>query len=803
MGRQAERELQKLREGREKILASMMRAEAAGNSAGLPYMQMLLRKSLVPLAERIDQDLTAAHAIVNGKNVNKAGAYKKFATYLGGMDSRVVALRALQAALECLVASGAADDPQPIKRIVARQAGKAVYYEYMMQHFSDLAPPLFNSLTREYSRSMTTDEAHLIKAFRSSYQSNGYTWPLWEFGTIEHVGHYLVTQMQAVGFMEVWNQTDRKEGRANVQQYVRLDQDLRYASLDLMDQVANLPRATGPLVEPPLPWDASTNTAGGFHTKEMQRLLAYAVQGRGMRPVSDSTIEAINNLQATEWQINRKVLDIVDEASRLFDFGDVVSPIRTPKPERVETEDQEEIKAYKKAAHLWYTERAHRAAKHLRVTKAVREARELRDEDCIWFAYYGDFRGRLYARASGVSPQGTDLEKGLLRFSRGKRVPANDTAALRWWMIHGANKFGVDKVSYDDRVAWVTSHWEDIYRSATEPLDYRWWTQADCPVQFLAWCLEAKDRRDNPETWVSHLPVSLDGTCNGLQNFSALLRDSIGGKAVNLTPGAKPNDIYADVAAEATRILLAAEPHKLRDAWLAHGLNRKVTKRPTMTLPYGCTRYACAQFIVEDYLEKVQPGEFDKADYGDAGNFLSHVVWEAIGKVVIKAREAMDWLKGWAKFCVQNNIPVRWTTPNGLVVKSQYPTFKPLQIQSIAFAKSRCLLYRGDYDKLDAVKCANAVAPNFVHSMDACHLARVVNTATRMGFSVAAIHDDYGVHAADTQEFTRVIREQFVKLYEDSDMLQEMASNSGYDVPPPSRGSLVLQDVLQSPYFFG
>ena len=39
----------------------------------------------------------------------------------------------------------------------------------------------------------------------------------------------------------------------------------------------------------------------------------------------------------------------------------------------------------------------------------------------------------------------------------------------------------------------------------------------------------------------------MDGSCNGLQNFSAMLRDEVGGKAVNLIPSDKPQDVYMEV----------------------------------------------------------------------------------------------------------------------------------------------------------------------------------------------------------------------------------------------------------------
>lgn len=57
----------------------------------------------------------------------------------------------------------------------------------------------------------------------------------------------------------------------------------------------------------------------------------------------------------------------------------------------------------------------------------------------------------------------------------------------------------------------------------------------------------------NTATYVSHLPVHMDGSCNGLQHYAALGRDEAGGKAVNLLPSDKPQDVYkvgVDLAAE-------------------------------------------------------------------------------------------------------------------------------------------------------------------------------------------------------------------------------------------------------------
>lgn len=54
---------------------------------------------------------------------------------------------------------------------------------------------------------------------------------------------------------------------------------------------------------------------------------------------------------------------------------------------------------------------------------------------------------------------------------------------------------------------------------------------------------------NNPENFVSHLPIHQDGSCNGLQHYAALGRDYDGGNEVNLVPNLTPMDVYSSVAA--------------------------------------------------------------------------------------------------------------------------------------------------------------------------------------------------------------------------------------------------------------
>ena len=48
----------------------------------------------------------------------------------------------------------------------------------------------------------------------------------------------------------------------------------------------------------------------------------------------------------------------------------------------------------------------------------------------------------------------------------------------------------------------------------------------------------------DPATFVSRLPVQIDGSCNGLQHYAALGRDLDGGFSVNLLPSDRPQVRY-------------------------------------------------------------------------------------------------------------------------------------------------------------------------------------------------------------------------------------------------------------------
>lgn len=792
---QVEREQRIYREGRERLLEKLVKAEEAGKMSDLPYTNYLIRQVVTEVATTIKQDSRPPKKTKAGGA--PATAYKKFALYLGSLDPHLAALRAITAALHAVLTRGGADAPAPVWQTAAGAAGKAVYHEYLAQHFKQLNPAMFNSLMREYSRSMTSNEAHLVGAFKAKMTKEGLDFPVWAFGDLEGVGNYLITQMVRQRLFESWTRTEVRNGRAGVVKYLALSEELRDASVQIMAVCAEVVKANGALIEPPLDWDHTTNSGGGMHTPEMQRALPYAVQGNGPVMVAKSPVLTLNLLQQRQWQVNRPVLEVVQVAATLRNFGDVVAPYTVEKPEwREDFSDTDKVQ-WKAAAREWYTQKKIRKVQAMNSQRTLEEARELAQYPTIWFAYFADFRGRKYVVSKGVSPQGNDLEKGLLSLKVGK--PVESASAAKWFRIHGANKWGLDKLTLEQREQWVLDNHRMLVDMGLNPLDQREWMDCDYPVQFLAWVMEYAKWVTKPSTFLSHLALGQDGTCNGLQNFSALLRDEVGGAAVNLVPADAPRDIYKDVADFVMKMLPSMPQSLERDLWIAHAVSRKVTKRTTMTLPYGCTRYACSTFV-RDYVEEVKPPEFPLDMYGDLANYLSHLIWKALDGTVVKAREVMHWLREWSQHVARLNKRPAWVTPSGLLVRNYYERTVSKEVRSAAF-NTRIRLSRPT-GQADARKIANAVAPNFVHSLDASHLDRVVQRACSEGMDPVTIHDDFGVHAEDTERFHQIIREEFVDMYDGLDILNVMQEKAGFPIPPPTPGTLDLHKVKESKYFF-
>lgn len=585
-----------------------------------------------------------------------------------------------------------------------------------------------------------------------------------------------------------------------------------------------------PMIVPPRPW--GDDKAGGYWSGRVRRLRLVKAHGKSMKAADMPLVtEAVNAVQETAWRINTRVLDVVEQ---LHEMGVTLSII--PQPDRLElplrplwlaegmkTEDMtpEQVEAFnlwKKATAQVHSLNAELTYRRISFSRKLMVARKFRDHEAIYFPHTLDFRGRMYPVPLYLTPQGDDLCKGLLQFSEG--LPIGNAEGVKWLAAHLAGCFGVDKVSFDDRLAWVKSNEEEILRVVDDPLVNTWWATAEKPWLALAACYEWAGYLSEGLDYVSSLAVQMDGSCNGLQHFSALLRDPVGGAAVNLVPADKPADIYNEVAVVVAKMV---ERDALSDdeavatqarAWLGH-VNRKVVKRPVMTLAYGAKKYGYSQMIFDDTITPWRGSDPDNFPFNGNGwmgaQYMAGVIWDAVGEVVVAAQQAMDWLQKVAGEAVKHNSGVRWTTPDGFEVNQRYhlPLSKRLEL---TFLKTRLRLtvIEGYDPKLDGAKQRNSIAPNYIHALDAAHCRATVRSGVRSGIrAFSLIHDSFGTHAGNCGVLATILREEFFLMYTEADWIESFNDEVKHqlpldaELPPrPPKGTLSLAKILESQYFF-
>ncbi|UIY29154.1 hypothetical protein LZK73_21720 [Neorhizobium galegae] len=583
-----------------------------------------------------------------------------------------------------------------------------------------------------------------------------------------------------------------------------------------------------PTLIPPLPWTGPRE--GGYYTPFVKApfMIRFKANHQDQRQNALEEYEALdmpdvysalNTVQSTPWKINTKVLEV---AQYFWDRDLAIAGIPNREEEHVperpphltdEDKSNPEYAEWARRASGARTRNAQRVSTVMSFERTLNLATRFMDEPEFYFPHMLDFRGRMYPIPADLSPQGWDFHRGILTFSKGKPI---DEADAQWLAIHLANTFGVDKVNFDDRIDWTIKR-NDMWRAiAADPTGDRRWIGSDDDDnwQRLAAIFEWVRWLEEGEGMVSSLPIRVDGTCNGIQHLSAMVLDEVGGAAVNLLPGAKPNDIYQNVADLLTEELFHKMPERYADLWLQifdGKAKRDVTKRPVMILPYGGTKNAYFKYTLE-WLKKNDPEgiimELERDDRNAAITYLTDLLWTAVSGTVTKAVEVMNWLKECAKQASKQGLPLWWRTPAGFYVRQFYAKMDEERVETLLDGQRIQLRTLTETKDLDQASQARGIAPNFVHSMDASALMMCVNIATERGVeSFTAIHDAYGTVCADMWHLEASIRQAFINTYQEPvlenflDACRQVAGPRCEFPPLPAFGSLNLEDVAGSLYF--
>ncbi|XP_058067742.1 DNA-directed RNA polymerase 3, chloroplastic isoform X3 [Magnolia sinica] len=329
-------------------------------------------------------------------------------------------------------------------------------------------------------------------------------------------------------------------------------------------------------------------------------------------------------------------------------------------------------------------------------------------------------------------------------------------------------------------------------------------------IQKWRWSVR-KAKKCNAERHAQQCDIELklsDGSCNGLQHYAALGRNSLEAAAVNLVAGEKPADVYSGIAARVRDIMErdsmkdpATEPTALLAKILVDQVDRKLVKQTVMTSVYGVT-YVGAREQIKRRLEEKGNITDDRLLFR-ASCYAAKVTLTALGEMFQAARGIMKWLGDCAKVIASENQPVRWTTPLGLPVVQPYRKSERHLIRT----SLQVLALQREGSLVDVKRQRTAFPPNFVHSLDGSHMMMTAIACGDAGLHFAGVHDSYWTHACDVDKMNVILRQKFVELY-NMPILENLlesfqTSFPTLSFPPlPNRGNFDLEEVLESPYFF-
>jgi DNA-directed RNA polymerase len=461
-------------------------------------------------------------------------------------------------------------------------------------------------------------------------------------------------------------------------------------------------------------------------------------------------------------------------------FIPIVDHPLPPKPVDI-AENKDSRKDYRRRAAEVMNRNAASFKKSCR-TRMTMEAVKVFKNKPFFLPWSLDYRGRAYPIPAFLTPQDTDFGKSLLMFDE----PAFMTyEAEDWLRFQVATTRGLDKAPIAERLQWAKDNEKLIEQIATDPLGMICeWEVADEPWQFLAACREYYEVMIACTKQSTCLMVATDATCSGIQILSGLARDKSAATLVNVVPGDEPQDAYKVVAE-------SAKPHihtPVKD-WI----DRKVTKKTVMTVPYNSKPFSNRSYIRDALKEKGY--EIEKEELTE----LVNQVRAAMYRELPGPMKVMDWIEEQVSVALADGRnELTWTTPSGFVV-TQKLMKKDIEVVSLQLMGRCKISIASDSQEVDRQHHKNATSPNLIHSLDASllHLS-----AIRFNAPLALIHDSVLCRATDMACLSAIVRETYMHLFAEHDYLVDWAEQIGATTPPPIVGDLMPESVIESTYFF-
>lgn len=314
--------------------------------------------------------------------------------------------------------------------------------------------------------------------------------------------------------------------------------------------------------------------------------------------------------------------------------------------------------------------------------------------------------------------------------------------------IDVANCFGLDKETWDDRLAWVATN-----DSKLESLD----ESADAPILFRKAVRALRTvQRGEPTNHV----MGLDATASGIQIMGALSGCYNTARATNLVFTGRREDVYGAVASYMNTL---------------PGMNiaRATLKKPIMTFFYGST---------------AQP----KSIFGEGPELVAF--YKAMREQLTGAFELMTLFQSHWRPDVEYHS---WKLPDGHIarVPVTQTVEKSLEIDELDHMR---FAYRANI--LNPKLESRALAANIVHSIDGWIVRKMVQAASIQGYWLAPIHDCFYT----SPNYMNYVRANYLKIMQwiaETNLVSTILSQiSGRTVHYNKRSTALHYDMKDAEY---
>lgn len=819
-------------DAREAQLRYEMEQDAAASAARLEQLQQAALDGDVnlPKASRfIGRAYAAVKAsMLEAQAVPRRGPGAKFGRWLKALDLDVASVLAIRECITHLTGHKHRTKPVTIQ-LLAGAIGRLFELEIRIKEAQTVNPVYMDKIHEQVKERRTSSKHHLAGVYGKAYEqvmkdhadsklSATEVVQLGKFGVQACMDAGLVVHIKSFG------------SKGKMYYYEMAEDVLEYLhSYDNHDVSGVMDNCAGTMQCPPDDW---TSLIGGGYLSARRKQHAPLMSLHGIRKSERKRLreiftaenmpmvfECANYLQSIPMELHRPTLDRIQRAWQLG--GGVMGiPRRAPPAKPVcplpeawskadgTPEELEVFSAWKRKAAAWYDLKRDWASKVREIGGFIKAAGK--PQGPLWEPVFMDTRGRWYYRSS-PNPQGSDLAKACLHFHKKKPLGKR---GLYWLKVAVANSFGYDKERFDKRAAWTDENWHLIQAALPAPEDASEVFGKDSPwvMYSTAYELAKALASPDPEQYETGIPVHMDATCSGLQHLSAMLRDRVGGLFVNLLDenpefmGPK-QDIYSKVATETLKAIrddLESPDEVVRlyaQIWLDTCIPRDMAKTPVMTYVYGATLRGTSEFVQAKAEELWGSSLFPEGVSAyKASMYLAKKLFTGIEATVPAAAALMRWLRGVAQR-QPNGQRMEWPTVTGFMVQHDYQGFDEVNVY-LRSCGTREALVREFNDSTNPLAMQNAIAPNFVHALDASHLTLVALAMKAEGLQGLFIHDSFGTHPCDVDRMHEIIRERFVWMYSQHDVLADFLWAIGSTGEVPLKGLLDLAEVLTSEFFF-